>query len=235
VSSKAQSAINAPAVSIDESAINRSRDEYEGRMGTAVVLRRFMTLWAVCATLVSVALAASIWVMMPLKTIQPYVVEVNKMTGEARAASAGISAKNFQPGEAERTRVLAQFVDNVLGIDPRKDITSDRIERASEVARGKASEQLASHLRKTTPIKVILEDPNFSRRVTVRAVNFIRDASTASIQVRIEDQTVGRPATQKNYIVKADYAFDPPKNLDEITRNPLGMYVIDFAINEDVR
>ena len=229
------SSVNAPVVTLSPSDIQRGRAEYEGRVGNAVVLRRSQTLWGLSATAISVVLAITIMMLLPLKTIEVKIVVVNKITGEAKATDTARSSKDYQPGEAEKTYWLARFTDYVVGIDTRRDITEDRLARASEMTRGKAADQLSSYLVLTKPIKIIMEDPNFSRRITVRAVNFIRNTTTASVQFRVEDQTVGRPATQKNYIMKADYAFVTPSGLDQIIRNPLGMYVIDFVINEDVR
>jgi type IV secretion system protein VirB8 len=226
---------NAPAIAVTSAQIEKARNEYTDRIGAAAISNRFLSFWALCSTLMSVALVIAIVVMMPLKQTVPYTVEVNKTTGEVRAVGEAVVSKNYIPGEAERTYWLAQFAELVMGIDPRKDVTSDRIERASAIVRGKAGVQLGEYLRKTTPLRVITEDPNFSRRVTVRAVNFIRGANTASIQLRVVDQTLDRPAVERFYIIKADYAFVQPAGLQEITRNPLGMYVIDFVINEDAR
>ncbi|MEQ1594607.1 MAG: type IV secretion system protein [Casimicrobium sp.] len=226
---------NSPPVALTARQIEAAKSEYDGRVGTAVVMRRSMQLWAVSSTLVSVLLAISLWVMMPLKTVQPYVVEVNKTTGDARIVGEGLNSKAYQPDDVVKTAWLARFVTNGVGIEPSRDLTEDRIRQAGLVARGKAAEQFNQYLVKTAPIKTIVEDPNFSRRVTVRNVTFVRNTNTAAIQFRVEDQTLGRPAVTRAYIMKADYAFDPPKNITEIQQNPLGMFVIDFVINEDVR
>jgi type IV secretion system protein VirB8 len=222
-------------MALSEAEVASARNEFTGRLGAAVIDARNMRLFALAMTVIAICLVVALVVLMPLKTVVPHVVEVNKITGEARAVGAGVAAATYKPDETARTYWLSLFVDYVIGIDPRKDITEDRIERATLLTRGKATEQFAGYLRKTAPIKTIIEDVNFSRRVSIRAVNFIRDSSTATVQVRVDDQTVGRPISTRNYIVKVDYAFLPPKGLQDITRNPLGIYVIDFVINEDVR
>jgi len=225
----------APAIALGAADIARARFEYEGRLGESIVQKRGLLLWALTSSAINLLLTVALFVLLPLKTIQPYVVEVNKLSGEARAAEVAVSAKNYRPDDATKSFWLSEFAKGALTIDPRRDVTEENIRQAGAKARGKAATQLADYLRRTQPIKTIMEDPDFSRRVTVRAVTFLKNANTATVQLQTEDLTRGRSSELRRYIVKLDYAFAEPTSTAEILQNPLGMFVIDFAINEDIK
>ncbi len=225
----------APAIAIPKGDLAKARSEYEGRLGESVVQKRGILLWAVTTSVVCVGLIIAIVVMLPLQRIQPYVVEVNKITGEVRAADVALAAKGYKPDDATKSYWLVEFVKHSLTIDPRRDVTEENIRQAGAKTRGKAATQLAEYLRRTQPIKTIMDDPDFSRRVTVRAVTFLKSSNTATVQVQTEDLTKGRSTDTRRYIVKLDYAFSEPASMAEILQNPIGMYVIDYAINEDIR
>lgn len=229
---KAAPTSGTPVVALTDAQIRKGREDYEGRVGAASIDKRRYFLWAMVMTALSIVLAVGYWFVLPLKKIETHVIEVNRTTGEVR--SGGIAAKSYEPGDPEKTYWLAKFASNLLEIDPRRDITEDRIQTAMSLVRGKAAVQATEYLRKTTPLKTVMEDPNFSRRVNVRAINFIRGTQTATVQIRVIDQTIGRPAESKNYIVRCDYAFVTPSDSKAIMDNPLGMFVIDFSINQDV-
>lgn len=224
---------NAPVVALSESQITSARQAYEGRVGEASIDKRRYFLWAVVMTATTLGLVASIVVILPLKTIQTHVIEVNKGTGEVKASGSSSSMKNYQPGDAERTYWLNKFATHLFEIDPRRDVTDERLQIAISMTRGKAAEQATDYLRKTTPIKLVMEDPSFSRRITVRAINFIRNTQTATVHIRVTDQSLGRKAEIKNYIVRCDYAFVAPETEKAVYQNPLGMFVIDFSVAED--
>ena len=221
-----------PVVALTDAQIRKGRDDYEGRVGAASIDKRRYFLWAMVMTGLSAVLAIGYWFVLPLKKIETHIIEINKATGEVR--SGGYASKSYEQGDPEKTYWLAKFVSNLIEIDPRREITEERIQTAMSLVRGKAVVQATEYLRKTTPLKTVMEDPNFSRRVSVRTINFIRGTSTATVQIRVVDQTIGRPAESKNYIVRCDYAFVTPADSKAIMENPLGMFVIDFSINQDV-
>ena len=219
-------------VALSDAQVRKGRDDYEGRVGADSIDKRRYFLWAMVMTALSTALTVGYCFVLPLKTIETHVIEVNKATGEVR--SGGVASKSYEPGDPEKTYWLAKFASSLIEIDPRREITEERIQTAMSLLRGKAAVQATEYLRKTTPLKTVMEDPNFSRRVSVRAINFIRGTQTATVQIRVLDQTLGRPAESKNYIVRCDYAFVTPTDSKAIMENPLGMFVIDFSINQDV-
>lgn len=222
----------APILTLEPSQIVAARAEYADIVvGSKVESRRWFLVAAVAVAL-DVALAGVLLVVLPLKEYVPYVVEVNKLTGESRAAQA--ATQSFEPGLNEKTYFLGRWARNMLEVDPNEQMTRQRLDEGIAMTRGKAVEQFREVVNRAAPIKRLRDDPSFSRRIAIRGINYVAQSNTATIQIRVEDRTVNNPApTVRNFLVRSDFAVVKPTTQQEILNNPLGLFVIDFIVNED--
>jgi hypothetical protein len=106
---------SAPASSAPLNAYERARVEWFERYGCAVVDRNRLFVGWVLTTLALLAACIALVVLLPLKTVEPYVVKVadNGLAIADRAA-----AQRYRPGRAERTYFVSRWVQQLLTVDP---------------------------------------------------------------------------------------------------------------------
>ena len=104
-----------PAASAPLNAYERARVEWFERYGCAVVDRNRLFVGWVLTTVALLAACLALAVLMPLKTVEPYVVRVadNGLAIPDRAA-----AQTYRPGRAERTYFVSRWVQQLLTVDP---------------------------------------------------------------------------------------------------------------------
>jgi type IV secretory pathway component VirB8 len=96
-----------PPPSAPLNAFERARVEWFERYGCAVVDRNRLYVGWVLTTIALVAACGALMVLMPLKTVEPYVVRV---ADNGLAIADRVAAQNYRPGRAERTYFVSRWV-----------------------------------------------------------------------------------------------------------------------------
>lgn len=210
------------------SAFEKARFEWFERYGSSVMGSNRLFILAVILAVATIAQSLAIFVMMPLKTVQPYVVKVSD-DGQATATSVGTVA--YQPGDAEKRYFLADWVTKLLTLD--KYMTENNLVAAFYRTRNKGSSEFSDWVDQNKPAEALNLDPSLTRAVAIRSISFIGDGA-ALVRASLETRTSAQSAQmKKNVIVTIHYALIPPTTEKEILENPIGLYITHFAINED--
>lgn len=177
---------------------------------------------------VALAEALALWGMAPLKERIPYFIEADGATGRVSAASA--IAKEFKPAEANVKFHLRGWVENLLTIDTR---TKEYLLPASyAMLRGSAMGEWRDWVEnRDQPLKKILQNNgNYRREARIRSVTAVSDGVMLVRVLLVE--SVG--ATPQSKVVTIHYALIPPTTEEEGLKNPLGLYITHFTINDEI-
>ena len=217
-----------PPSSAPLNAFERARVEWFERYGCAVVDRNRLFVGWVLTTVALLAACLALAVLMPLKTVEPYVVRVadNGLAIADRAA-----AQTYRPGRAERTYFVSRWVQQLLTVDPY--LTERQLAEAYRMTSGLATQQMLDWMKADRPIERLHKDPGLSRSVAIVTVAPL-DEAVMQVRVRAETRSLGSAAQSKTLQVTVHYAIVPPKTEAEIIQNPIGLYVTRFNVAEEL-
>lgn len=211
-------------------AFEAARKAWFENYGSAVVEKTRYFLLAFIALVVIIAQGVAIYSLLPLKTVTPYVIEVEKATGRVEAANA--VAQVYEPGQPEQQYFVGQFVTKLLTID--RATTRKFLSDAYGMTRGAAVDQFTTWLAKDRPIELLTKDPTLTRTVEIKSVNPLPN-SAFLVRVQTSTRQMGGTAPViKNNALTVHFALVQPKTDKEILENPIGFFVTHFSINEDV-
>lgn len=210
-------------------AYEKARQEYFERTGSPVVERaRYFVLAALfgCAF---IALVIALIQMMPLNRVEPYVVQVDKITGETSATRS--AAQAYKPGDREKQYFIVRYVRGLLEID--KNTVALSLAEVYRNSRGKALDEFTDFVRASKPIVRARTEVDLVRNVDIKSYSLLNEQS-AIVRVETVERGLNRATIRKAFVVTLHFAIDPPKTEKEIMENPIGLFVTHFAINEDL-
>ena len=196
---------------------------YFERYGRPVVERN--RLWGL-VLLLSVgvaALAGAIGRMAPLKTVVPYVVQVN-----SKGVVQGIPVKlrSPPPTHAQLRYWLALWVRQLLAIEPvlsRRGLSQDY-----QMTRGDASVEFLNFLKRYRPVGRLTANPALRVVVGISSVNFL-GGRNVYVKAVTRDEITG---VQKDWALTLTYQLVPPRTVEEAYKNPLGLRMTNLSISE---
>jgi type IV secretion system protein TrbF len=209
----------------------RAEGVWDRRDGSAIVQAYNWRRISIGLIVVCIVLAGGLTVQSLKTRVIPYVVIVDKTTGEVEKAGAFVG-KDYTPGEAEIKYFITKFIQNArnIGIDP--------------IAYNTTQKQAASFLTKNAAQKYnkVLQDEGHDKKagkVTVVthivSVQKVPD-SEASYQVRWTEEEVGIQSGEQTITPMSgifSYTMLPVKDEKQILVNPLGLYITDFNFSKD--
>lgn len=211
----------APHMALDDREL---RDRYYEQSGKATVDRNW---WRMFALLLLVILSVSVvtnWQLFPLKTIKPWVIEVDKA---GKAVASDIQAVEYKPTDPVKRYFLERFVNNLLEIDQYK--TDKQMEEVFFLLVGKADTEIRDFLAKDLPFKRLAADPNLTRKVTVSALNMIGDGAAVA-RVQLDETDGGGIRKTTFHLVTLHYVVNSDQNEASLKKNPSGIYIQHFDI-----
>ena len=150
--------------------------------------------------------------------ITPYVIEL-EAEGSARAVRPAL--ERYEPNDAQIAFHLAEFIKRIrsLSIDP--IVVRTNWLQAYAFASGRAVNKLNEFARANDPFERIGE-----RTVAVEVTSIVR-ASDTSFQIRwLERRYVnGSLSATERWTALATITIDPPRDVETLGKNPLGIYV----------
>ena len=157
----------------------------------------------------------------------PYIVEVDAQ-GSARAV--GPAAETYKPSDAQIAFHLARFVDHVrsLSLDP--VVVRQNWLKAYDFVSDRAAVSLNEYARENDPFQRIGRET-----VAVEVASVVR-ASESSFQVRwLERQFDGGALKETRRLTGLfSILLSPPRTVEQVRKNPLGIYVHAFNWSQDV-
>ena len=191
--------------------------------------------WMVIA-IVSLILAAGcvgvVLVLLPLKEIRPYVVLVDKTTGESEKI-VQVQPLKLSEQEAIRQAELISYVSDRETYDAFDNET--RIPEVLARSREQARRSLISLWTRGTddyPPAVYAD----RSRVMVKIVSItLLTGKTAQVRFRKTLETEGEKSIERDFVATVGFAFNPriERNLEAVWTNPLGFVVTNYRVDAE--
>ncbi len=210
-------------------AFDKGKQEWFERMGTPVVERARYFVLALIFGVAFISVVVTLMRMMPLSRVEPYVVHVDKVTGQAVAVRA--ASEKYKPGAAEKQYFLVKWARGLLELDP--NTTEMALTEVFESCRGKAIQEFTDFVNKTKPVVRVRTEAGLTRTVEIKSYSPLNDQS-ALIRLETEERGVNKDPLRRSYVITLHYAIDAPETESQIMRNPIGLFITHFAINEDL-
>ncbi|OGT89802.1 MAG: hypothetical protein A2286_03960 [Gammaproteobacteria bacterium RIFOXYA12_FULL_61_12] len=176
----------------------------------------------------SLALTGTILFMLPLKSVVPYVVEVEP-TGKATVV--GAARDGFTPTQAQIVYFISRWTEALWGIDPA--LTTKSLEASYSMTRGKANEVFRQHVAAYKPIERSASDKSLTSAVQVKSVNFVSDG-IAMVRFEVVERRKETKPLVETYMMTLHWIIQPPKTAEDIMQNPIGFFVTDFNWTKEV-
>lgn len=205
----------------------KAAQAWDERMGSARVQARNWRLMAFGCLLLAAAMAMGLLWRAGHSLVTPYVVEVSE-SGQVRAV--GEAAEPYKPVDAQIAFHLMRFITDVrsLSIDPIVVRQNWLDAYAYTTDRGAAA--LNAYAQTNDPFAAIGQ-----KSVAVEISSVVR-ASDKSFQLRWIERTYvnGGLAGTERWTAILTTVLQPPRNVDQLRRNPLGIYVDALNWNREL-
>ena len=202
-------------------------------------LRRQRNRWmivAVVALLLAVAAVAALLAVMPLKEVRPYLVMVDRTTGEAEKV-VQVRAVDLAEEDAVRQAELVRYVTDRETYDPADNDT--RIREVLAHSRDQARRSLVALWtagNESYPPAVYADRARVT--VTVVSVALLSETGTggtAQVRFRKVLRQAGERPVERDFVATIGFAFEPrvERNLETVWRNPLGFAVTSYRVDAE--
>jgi len=163
----------------------------------------------------------------PLKERIPYAVEVETATGAVVASGKPLS--QWTPEENNIRYFLGRWSENLLAVDEHsRDM---RLPAAYAMLRGDTAFRQFEKLVRDDErhLSILREKPRYRRQAKLISISFLSE-KTALIRVELTDTERKTRRVQ----ITATFALLPPENDDEVLRNPVGLWIINFGVQDEL-
>ncbi len=184
------------------------------------------------ALVVAVVEAFALMALIPLKERVPYFLEVERVSGRVVVSSQ--AAKSFVPDENNKRYFISEWVKSMFAIDQLR--TKELLlPRAKAMTRGKATTHYSAWLAKDQTIERMVESQKLSRSVEVKSISFVPGAeNVVMVRAVFRVDEGGGVSREEGRVITLNYALIPPQTDDEILRNPIGLFVTEFNVDNEV-
>ncbi len=205
----------------------KSAQLWDERIGSARVRAKNWRLMALGSLTVSLIMAAILLWLGRAGTTIPYIVEIDRQGG---ARAVGPATETYKPNDAQIAFHLARFVEHVrsLSIDP--VVVRQNWLKAYDVVTDRAAVTLNEYARENDPFAKVGRET-----VAIEVTSVVR-ASEASFQIRWLEKSFegGAPKATNRLTGIFSIVMTPPRTVDLVRKNPLGIYVHAFNWSQDL-
>jgi type IV secretion system protein VirB5 len=191
---------------------------WDDRIGSARVQARNWRLMAFGSLFLSAGFAAALAWESARGTITPWVVEVDHL-GEARAVAPADAS--YQPSDPQIAFHLARFIEHVRGLPMDAIVLRQDWLRAYDFTTDRGAAALNDYARNNDPFAKVGRT-----QVAVEVSSVIRASPDsfrlAWIERRYEN---GQLAATERWSAILTIVLEPPRDIDRLRKNPLGIYV----------
>ena len=199
----------------------------ETQNGSALRERKIAWIIAGIATAISLILALTLLILLPLKTVEPYVVTVDRQTGAVQVAS-GVASGTLSQNEAVIQAELARYVrarESFDSTDLPRSYRQVQLMSARDVSTAYVRQMAAKN--PTSPLNTLNRGDMLA--VTIKSVSTI---SPGSAIVRFDVARItpgGSVPTTSSFVSAVSFGFNgrPLRAVDRFD-NPLGFQVTRY-------
>ena len=205
----------------------KASQAWDERIGSARAQAHNWRLMAFGCLLLAVGMAAGLVWRSGQSSVTPYVVEVSD-SGQVRAI--GEAKENYKPVDAQIAFHLTRFITDVrsLSIDP--IVVRQNWLDAYAYTTDRGATALNAYAQANDPFASVGQ-----KSIAVEISSVVR-ASDKSFQLRWIERTYvnGGLAGMERWTAILTTVLQPPRNVDQLRRNPLGVYVDALNWNREL-
>lgn len=206
---------------------------YKDRYQSVIVQRKIMELIALGSLGITLVLAIIITQLIPLKSIDPYVLEVESRTGVTQVVDP-VTAKELTANEAVNNFFIVQYIRAREGYNAAELLHDVNIVRLMSENVRVYNGFIATNAPNNPSSPIARLGTLGTRTVKFKSITYI-SPQVAQIRVLILERPDKAPPVELNRIILLRFEY-VKMNLttEERYLNPLGFRVTEYQINEDV-
>ena len=209
-----------------ESAYARAKKIWDDRTGSAVKQAHNWRLMALFSTLLSLCLIAVVAFLVSRSSVEKYIVQVDKSSGEV--LNVGNIRKSYVPQLQEYKYFISQFIKNVRSVSSDKIIVQNNWLTAYKFLTIKGNHQLTEYAKENDPFALV---GKLTVSVDIQAINKI---TNNSYQVEWEETIFNYSggSTKKEFSGVLTVLTLPPTKKSDVINNPLGIFIDEISWSE---
>ena len=202
-------------------------EELDTRQMMAVAIGR-TTRVAIISSVAAVFCSLALFMLMPLKKSVPYVVQVNKTTGEVTVPQS--TSTVFVPSWANKAFFLRRWLKDLLTINRYLTVQIDDPRAQAFIRGSNAIAEYNAFRQEDQTFARLAADPTLVRNVRIVSMDPVANTANGVVaQVSLTTIDHGRVSKQ-SLLVTLYFVLLPPTSRKEMEHNPLGIYITDFKI-----
>lgn len=212
---------------VPETPYRRAAQIWDERMGSARAQAANWRLAAFGSLIIAGAAIGGLLWQSTRSIVTPYVVEVDQ-TGTVRAI--GPATEGYKPSDAQIAQILANFIRDVRSVSIDPVVVRENWLRAYDYATDRGAIALNDYALENDPFDAIGR-----RSVAVDIASVVR-ASADSFELRWSEKTYANGQFEKldRYTAHLTIVVAPPRTVDALNKNPLGIYVHGVNWSKDL-
>lgn len=205
----------------------KAAQKWDERIGSARAQAANWRLMALGCLVLSLAMASALLWLGRSGSAIPYIVEIDRQGG---ARPVGPAAEAYKPGDAQIAFHLARFVENVRSLSIDAVVVRQNWLKAYDFVTDRAAVTLNDHARASDPFAKVGRET-----IAVEVASVVR-ASDTSFQIRWLEKTFKDGSAHATVRMTGIFSIvlTPPRTVDLVRKNPLGIYVHAFNWTQDL-
>ncbi|MBU0743926.1 MAG: hypothetical protein KKE11_00940 [Gammaproteobacteria bacterium] len=202
----------------------RAQQEWDQRIGSSRLQAKNWRILSMLSLLAAVLLAAILLFTLTTRKEHIYIAEVTK---EGKVVNVSPMLVRYQPTEAQKEYFIANFVELIRSIPLDPVLAKKNWLTAYNFLNSRGAERLNYYFRQNNPTAILGK-----KTVTIKITD-INPISPTTLHLDWTETTInaqGQEDGKKSYSGIFTSIIKQPIKHEEILRNPLGLYIIDFNI-----
>lgn len=187
---------------------------------------------AMLTSVTTIVLGLAIFAMAPLKKTIPYVVQVDKISGEVVAPVQEV-AEQYRPDWASKSFFVRRWISDLLTIN-NYTLATINDPRAQYFLRGRTAIAEFNNFRaQDNTYGKIAKDPAMVRTVKIQNFTPVAGVKNAAVANVVTTTIKDGETTTKNRLVTVYWTIFPLSALSpaDLKKDPIGIYITDFKIS----
>jgi len=209
------------------------RNWYKDRYQYVVVQRKILTVITLCSMAVTVATVVVISQLTPLKSVEPFVIQVDQKTGVTQTVDP-LTVKELKANEAVNNYFIVLYIRSRESYNANQILYNYNLVRVmSESARvyQKFMEEVDANNPKSNVARL---GSAGIRSLKFKSITYLKP-NVAQVRVLIEEKGDNVGNTQLHRIILIAFEYIKLQlTADDRYLNPLGFRVTDYRIDEDI-
>lgn len=210
---------------------SHSKNWYKDRYQYVIVQRKILVLITSLSLIASLVTVIVIAQLTPLKTVEPFVIQVDQKTGITQTVNQ-MTVKEITANEAVNNFFIVQYIrarENYVSSDLARNYNIVRLMSESSKVYGEFMRAANPNNPKSNAARL---GSSGVRTVKFKSISYL-SPQTVQARVLIEEKSENNLA-QQNLIILLSFSYvNMALTLEERYINPLGFIITDYRVDED--